>query len=70
MMAKYYDIRHIDQLHQLRYDNYEATKGLSPGELVAQSNRAAAPLFERLTAMRHEYLVKQTAARAVSGNNG
>jgi hypothetical protein len=65
-MTKYYDIRHIDQLHQLRYDNYEATKSLKLGELVEQSNRVAAPIFERLNEMRREYLVRQTTKQSQS----
>jgi hypothetical protein len=55
-MNKTYDIRYIEQLHQLRRDDYEAAKDLSPQELTERTRRIAAPIFKRLAEMRRQYL--------------
>ena len=51
-MTKTYDIRKIEELHRLRADNYEATKHLSPEELIRRSNEIGRRMHEESMARK------------------
>jgi len=57
-MAKTYDIRKIEELHRLRADNYEATKHLTPEELIRRSNENGRRMHEQYMARRQARLGK------------
>jgi hypothetical protein len=42
----------IDDIHRIRYENYEETKNMSADELIERTKKAAAPGWERLAALR------------------
>ena len=43
----------IEDIHSIRYENYEKTKDLSPKELIEKTMREAAPGWARLTDLKH-----------------
>ena len=43
----------IEDIHSIRYENYEKTKDLSPKELIERTIGKAAPGWARLTELKH-----------------
>jgi len=42
----------IDDIHEIRYENYEKTKHLPPDEIIKETNKTADKVFARLTNIR------------------
>ena len=44
----------IDDIHKIRYENYEKTKHLPPDEIIKETNKIADKLIARLTDIRRK----------------
>ena len=44
----------IEDIHTIRYENYEKTKNMLPRELIEETKKRAAPGWARLTELKQK----------------
>ena len=48
----------IEDIHNIRFENYEETKHLTPQELINKTNESASRVVQRINQIREEKLNK------------